>query len=72
MNGSSYLIPVNNYYSNSCSQQIFTSAEVGSAGTIDKISFNYAYSGSMTKKNEVKIYLAHTNKSTFSSYLDWM
>ena len=72
MNGTQYTTPVDNNYRNSCSQQIFTSAEVGPAGKIDSISFNYAYSNPMTAKNKVKIYLAHTNKTTFSSTTDWM
>ncbi|MCR4737074.1 MAG: hypothetical protein K5846_02810, partial [Bacteroidales bacterium] len=72
MNGTQYTTPVDNSYRYSCSQQIFTSAEVGPAGKIDSISFNYAYSNPMTVKNKVKIYLAHTNKTTFSSTTDWM
>ena len=65
-------LPLDNYYRNSCSQQIFTSSEIGQSGKIDKISFNYAYSSPTTVKNKVKIYLAHTNKSTFASTTDWM
>lgn len=65
-------MPVNNYYKNSYSQQIFYPSEVGINGTIDKISYNYAHTSASTKKNNVKIYLGHTNKSTFAGSNDWV
>ena len=67
---SSY-VPVCNYYQYSCSQQIFMSSEVGAAGLISTISFNYASTFPMTKKTDVKIYLAHTAKQTFTNTSDW-
>ena len=70
-NGSGYYTPVNDYYRNSRSEQIYTPEEVGAAGSITKISFNYQGSATMTKKNNVKIYLAHTTKDAFASTTDW-
>ena len=67
-----YYMPVNNYYKNSYSQQIFYPSEVGSHGTIDKISYNYSHTSASTKKNNVKIYLGHTDKSTFTGSYDWV
>ncbi|MDD6185829.1 MAG: fibronectin type III domain-containing protein [Bacteroidales bacterium] len=69
---SEYYMPLNNYYKNSYSQQIFTSSEIGMNGFIDKISFHYAHTSAMTKKNNVKIYLGHTGKETFANSSDWI
>ena len=71
-NGTAYNTPINNYWKYSFTQQIFTHDEVGPAGDITKISFKYSYSSSMTKKNNVKIYLGHTTKNEFSSTTDWV
>ena len=70
--GTAYNTPINNYWKYSFTQQIFTHDEVGPAGDITKISFKYSYSSSMTKKNNVKIYLGHTTKNEFSSTTDWV
>ena len=69
---SEYYMPVDNYYRNSYSQQIFLASEIGVAGAIDKISFDYAYTSASTKKNDVKIYLGHTDKDVFASSTDWI
>jgi len=70
-NGNGYYTPVNDFYKNSRSEQIFTPEEVGAAGAISKIYFNYQGSSTMTKKTNVKIYLGHTTKSEFASTSDW-
>jgi hypothetical protein len=69
--GSAYYTPVNDYYNNSRSEQIYSPEEVGTAGDIKKIYFNYQGSSTMTKKTNVKIYLGHTTKNEFSSTTDW-
>lgn len=69
--GSAYYTPVNDYYNNSRSEQIYSPEEVGTAGDIKKIYFNYQGSTTMTKKTNVKIYLGHTTKNEFSSTTDW-
>ena len=71
-NGNGYYTPVNDFYNNSHSEQIYTPSEVGTAGNITKISFNYQGSSTMTKKTNVKIYLGHTNKDEFTSTSDWI
>ena len=62
-----YYYPVNNYYNYSMTQQIFLANEMNGAGTINSISFDYAYSSAMSSKSNVDIYLKHTTQSTFSS-----
>ena len=69
--GSNYYTPVNSYYKYSHSEQIYTPDEVGGAGNITKISFNYAHTSAMTKKNNVTISLGHTTKSSLSSSDSW-
>lgn len=69
--GSNYYTPVNSYYKYSHSEQIYTPEEVGGAGNITKISFNYAHTATMTKKNNVTISLGHTTKSTLSASDSW-
>ena len=69
--GNGYYTPVNDFYNNSRSEQIYSPTEVGGSGNITKISFNYQGSNTMTKKTNVKMYLGHTTKSEFSSTTDW-
>ena len=68
-----YYIPVNNFYRYTFSEQIFLASEMNGAGTINNISFDYAYSSATSSKTDVDIYLKHTSQSTFSSssnYID--
>ena len=62
-----YYLPVNNFYKNTYSQQIFLASEMNGAGEIHSVSFEYAYGTPMTKKTNVTIYLGHTSQSTFTS-----
>lgn len=66
-----YTIPVNNFYNYTYSQQIFTPAEVGAAGLLSGIEFQYAYSTASTQKTDCAIYLAHRTSGTFASTSDW-
>ena len=63
-------IPTYAWYSYSLTQQIYTSAEVGDAGTITKIAFKVANSKSTTRN--LDIYLSHTSSSSFSSNSGWI
>ena len=60
----SYL-PTYAYYKYSLTQQIYTAAEVGQAGTITKIAFKVSNSKSTTRTLDV--YLKHTSKTAFTS-----
>lgn len=70
--GTSNRLPVNNFYRNTYSQQIFTPNEVseGMPGTISSLSFDYAYSTPSTVKNDVEIYLTTTDKESFEDEYD--
>ena len=58
-------LPVNNVNRYSYTQQIFDASELNGSSVINSVSFYYASSTPMTAKNNVDIYLAHTNKSDF-------
>ena len=65
----SQYIPTYNYYDYSLTQQIYTQAEVGEAGTITHIAF---YVSSNPSSRKIDIYMSHTSKSSFSSTSDWV
>ena len=65
--GTSYYLPIGNYYNYSYTQQIVTAAEMGGAATLTGIDFQYAYSSATTQKSNVTIYLANTTATTLSS-----
>ncbi len=67
-NANQYL-PTYAYYKYSLTQQIYTAAEVGSAGTITKVAFKVSNSKSATRN--IDLYLKHTSKTAFSSGTDW-
>ena len=56
------------YYS--ISQQIYTAADLGDAGTITKVAFKVSNSNTATRN--IDVYLSHTAKSAFSSKSDWV
>ena len=62
-----YLFPLNNYYNYSYTQQIYLASEMGGPHDITSVSFDYAYTTSMTAKTNVNIYLGHTTQSAFTS-----
>lgn len=64
-----YQTPLNNLYNYSFTEMFYMSDEIGypNGGTIDRIGFQYAYSSAMTDKNNVKIYMANTTRSSFAS-----
>ncbi len=70
----SYLLPLNNFYNYTYSQQIYTANEINPNHTptvITALAFNYGYSDQNTSKDDVRIYLAHRSSSSFSSTTDW-
>ena len=70
--GTTYYLPVDNFYHYSYTQQIVDAEEMGNPGTISTIAFEYNYSTPMTKKTNVKIYMGMTDKTEFASTTDWV
>ena len=63
-------IPTYAWYDYSLSQQIYTSAEVGGAGTITAVAFKVANSKSTAR--DIDVYLSHTSTNAFSSTSSWI
>ncbi|MBQ6307230.1 MAG: choice-of-anchor J domain-containing protein [Bacteroidales bacterium] len=66
---SNEFLPTYNYYKYSLTEQIYTSAELGGAGTITSIAF---YNEGAEKTRTLDFYLKATTKSSFSSGTDWI
>lgn len=66
-----YTLPVNNYYKNSFTEQLYLASEIDSTGNISAIKFQFTGSSPMTHKGNCQIYLTNTNISTItnSSYI---
>lgn len=64
-----YSLPVNMYYNYSLTQQIFTADEIGMAGTISAISFEYTNTSAFTMDN-VQLYMMNVSKDNFTSTTD--
>ena len=64
----SYL-PSYSFYNYSLTQQIYTAAEIGTAGTINSIAF---YNGGSEKTRVYDLYMVNTTKSSFASTTDWI
>ncbi|MDD4150102.1 MAG: choice-of-anchor J domain-containing protein [Bacteroidales bacterium] len=64
-------VPVNSSSNYSYSQQIYTKAQINTAGQITKISFYYV-DGTTANSNNWDIYMGHTAKTSFTSDSDWV
>ena len=62
-------LPLMMEWNYSMTQQIFTAAEIGQAGTIQSIAFDYAYTQSFSLPN-VKVYMKNVSKSAFDNNYD--
>lgn len=58
-------IPYGNYYKNSLSEMLYTSEEIGTAGSIESIAFNVISTGTVLQRN-AKVYMGHMPSSTTS------
>jgi hypothetical protein len=67
---SAYL-PIRAYYGYTYSQQIYTQAQIATAGNITKLRF-YLSSGTPTNSSAWVVYMGHTTKTTFTSTTDWV
>lgn len=64
----SYL-PTYSYYNYSLSEQIYTAAEIGQAGTINAIAFKVSNEKSVTRS--IDLYMKHTDGTVFTSNTGW-
>ena len=63
-------LPTYTFYNYSLTQQIYTAAELGTAGLIESIDFYNASSNARTRTLDV--YVVSTNKTSFSDGYDWI
>ena len=75
VNTTGWTLPTHVYYNYSLTQQIYTSAEVGDAGTITAISFYYlgsstSGSASSSGSRTFSIYMSNTSSSTLDSFIN--
>lgn len=63
--------PISSCWGYSYTQQIYTKAQINTAGNITKIKFFYV-SGVTTNSLNWNIYLGHTTKTTFATTTDWV
>lgn len=66
-------LPINSYYGYSYSQTIYTAAEINATGNITTISWYYGgpAGNNIPNSQDLKVFLGHTTKNTFSSSSDW-
>ena len=61
--------PVNAYFNYSLTEQIYTAQEIGTAGTINAVSF-YAVNNSAVR--DINVYMVNTTKSEYDANNDWI
>ena len=64
-----YYYPVNMYFNYSLTQEIYTADEIGTAGTINAISFYYDYTSAFSMNN-VTLYMKNVTRESFASSTD--
>ncbi len=67
--GTTYYFPIDNYFNYSCTEQIYLAEEIGTAGTINTVSFYYNY-GTAYSANNVTMYMKHVTRSNFATSAD--
>ena len=66
--GNNTNLPVNIYYKYSLSQQIYTPAEIGRAGTIERVAF---YNNTDNIARTIDLYMFTSDRQSFTSTTDW-
>ena len=66
------LLPINALWKYGWSQQIFTSDEIGMAGTINSITLQLYHSGANPPSYSVNIYMAEVSEDVFATTSSWV
>ena len=64
-------LPYYTLYNYTLTQQIYTADEIGLAGIITALNFNYTGNQTSDLTNTIDVYLKHTSKSVFENGNDW-
>ena len=67
--GTTYYAPFNSLWGYSFVEQVYTASEIGTAGTINAISFNMSSTDAQT--NQVDVFMKNVTRSNFSGNTDW-
>ena len=67
--GTTYYGPYNSLWGYSYVEQVYTASEIGTAGTINAISFNMSSTDSQT--NAVDVFMKNVSRTNFSGNTDW-
>ncbi|KWW30440.1 MAG: hypothetical protein AUK64_795, partial [bacterium P201] len=67
--GTTYYAPYNSLWGYSFVEQVYTASEIGTAGTINAISFNMSSTDSQT--NQVDVFMKNVTRTNFSDNTDW-
>ena len=67
--GTTYYGPFNSLWGYSFVEQVYTAAEIGTAGTITSVSFNMSSTGPQT--NAVDVFMKHVSRTNFADNTDW-
>ena len=67
--GTTYYAPFNSLWGYSFVEQVYTASEIGTAGTINAISFNMSSTDSQT--NQVDVFMKNVTRTNFSGNTDW-
>ena len=67
--GTYYYAPYNSLWGYSFVEQVYTASEIGTAGTINAISFNMQSTSAST--NQVDVFMKNVTRSNFSGNTDW-
>ena len=67
--GTTYYCPFNSLWGYSFVEQVYTADEIGTAGTINSISFNMSSTDAQT--NAIDVFMKNVSRSNFSGNTDW-
>ena len=67
--GTTYYGPYNSLWGYSFVEQVYTADEIGTAGTINSISFNMSSTSEQT--NSVDVFMKNVSRTSFSDNTDW-
>ena len=68
---SSYMVPFNSLYGYSFTEQVFLASEIGTAGTINSISFNMSTAYTSEQTNTYTVWMKHVTRETFATTEDY-
>ena len=69
--GNTYMVPFNSLYGYSFTEQVYLASEIGTAGTINSISFHIAQAYTTAQTNTYTVWMKHVTRETFATTEDY-